>query len=91
MFRAKLGGGDAVEGDFRDGGSIGLEDSVFLPFLRVFLLCLNESVSLFRLFEFNVSLSLMEGMAGYLRPSTPWFWRCWRSRELLRSLLLLPW
>jgi hypothetical protein len=49
VFLAEGGGGDGVQRDFLEGRGIGLEDTIFLPFLLVFLLDGNEFVSLFSL------------------------------------------
>jgi hypothetical protein len=46
VLLAKLGRGYGVKGNVFVGGCIGLEDAIFLPFLLILLLNLDERVSL---------------------------------------------
>ncbi len=68
-----LSGRDGVEGYFGGRRRIGLEDSIFLPLLLIFLLDCYESVSFLGLQWFSVSNCAAVAVEGYLRLSTLWF------------------
>jgi hypothetical protein len=57
LLLTQLGGGDGVEGDLVGRGSIGLEDTVLLPFLLILLFDSNQRVSLLSLLVVRIVIS----------------------------------